>query len=101
MLFSALPCGSYVLGPRYHDLVVAGAAAASCPWRCLQTKKAEELALSKNRRQIDGNIIHQFIEEFLLPLQPAVAERLIDCDAIFLAAASMQARLVVNAICHQ
>ena len=31
----------------------------------------------------------------------AVAERLVDCDAIFLAADSMQARLVVNAICHQ
>ena len=33
--------------------------------------------------------------------QPNVAERLVDCDAIFLAADTMQARLVVNAICHQ
>ena len=33
--------------------------------------------------------------------EPAVAERLLDCDAIFLAADSMQARLVVNALCHQ
>ena len=33
--------------------------------------------------------------------EPAVAERLLDCDAIFLAADSMQARLVVNAMCHQ
>lgn len=33
--------------------------------------------------------------------EPAVAERLLDCDAIFLAADRMQARLVVNAICHQ
>ena len=32
---------------------------------------------------------------------PSVAERLVDCDAIFLAADSMQARLVVNAMCHQ
>ena len=32
---------------------------------------------------------------------PNVAERLVDCDAIFLAADSMQARLVVNAVCHQ
>ena len=32
---------------------------------------------------------------------PTVAERLVDCDAIFLAADSMQARLVVNAVCHQ
>ena len=33
--------------------------------------------------------------------EPAVVERLLDCDAIFLAADSMQARLVVNALCHQ
>ena len=32
---------------------------------------------------------------------PVVAERLIDCDAIFLAADSMRARLLVNALCHQ
>lgn len=32
---------------------------------------------------------------------PAVVQRLIDCDAIFLAADTMQARLVVNALCHQ
>ena len=32
---------------------------------------------------------------------PAVAQRLIDCDAIFLAADSMQSRLVANALCHQ
>ena len=31
----------------------------------------------------------------------AVAQRLVDCDAIFLAADTMQARLVVNALCHQ
>ena len=30
-----------------------------------------------------------------------VVRRLLDCDAIFLAADSMQARLVVNAVCHQ
>ena len=30
-----------------------------------------------------------------------IAERLIDCDAILLAADTMRARLVVNAICHQ
>lgn len=32
---------------------------------------------------------------------PSAAELLIDCDAIFLAADSMRARLVVNAVCHQ
>ena len=34
-------------------------------------------------------------------VEPAVVEQLLDCDAIFLAADSMRARLVVNAICHQ
>ena len=33
--------------------------------------------------------------------EPAVAERLIASDAIFLAADTMQARLVINALCHQ
>ena len=33
--------------------------------------------------------------------EPAVADRLVDCDVIFLAADTMQARLVVNAVCHQ
>ena len=34
-------------------------------------------------------------------VDPAIVERLLDCDAIFLAADSMRARLVVNAVCHQ
>ena len=34
-------------------------------------------------------------------VEPRVAQRLLDCDAIFLAADSMQARLVINAISHQ
>ncbi|MYA84697.1 MAG: ThiF family adenylyltransferase [Acidimicrobiaceae bacterium] len=33
--------------------------------------------------------------------EPGVVEQLLDCDAIFLAADSMTARLVVNAICHR
>ena len=32
---------------------------------------------------------------------PTAASRLIDCDAVFLAADTMRARLVVNAICHR
>ena len=34
-------------------------------------------------------------------VEPKVVEPLLDCDAIFLAADTMQARLVVNAVCHQ
>ena len=32
---------------------------------------------------------------------PNVVQHLVDCDAVFLAADSMQARLVANALCHQ
>jgi len=32
---------------------------------------------------------------------PHIVEKLLDCDAIFLAADSMTARLVINAVCHQ
>ena len=39
---------------------------------------------------IMGNVVDQH-----------VVKELLDCDAIFLAADSMQARLVVNAVCHQ
>ena len=39
---------------------------------------------------IMGNVVDQRVVKLLL-----------DCDAIFLAADSMQARLVVNAVCHQ
>ena len=55
---------------------------------------AERVAREANRHiryeAVFGNVV-----------EPGVAERLLDCDAIFLAADSMQARLVVNAICHQ
>ena len=39
---------------------------------------------------IDGNVV-----------EAEVVEHLVDCDAVFLAADTMQARLVVNALCHQ
>lgn len=34
-------------------------------------------------------------------LEPAAIEQLVDCDAVFLAADTMRARLAVNALCHQ
>ena len=34
-------------------------------------------------------------------IDPEAVELLVDCDAVFLAADTMRARLVVNAICHQ
>ena len=50
-------------------------------------------------REANSNIRYEAIVGSVT--EPSVAEQLIDCDAIFLAADTMQARLVVNAICHQ
>ena len=60
----------------------------------LKVEIAERVAREANPRirfdAIAGDVVEQ-----------AVVDHLVDCDAIFLAADSMQARLVVNAICHQ
>ena len=50
-------------------------------------------------RQANASIEYEAIVGDVI--DPKVAERLVDCDAIFLAADTMQARLVVNAVCHQ
>ena len=50
-------------------------------------------------REANPKIHYESIVEDIT--QPTAAERLIDCDAIFLAADSMRARLLVNAVCHQ
>ena len=60
----------------------------------LKVEIAKRVAREANPRirfdAIAGDVVEQ-----------AVVDHLVDCDAIFLAADSMQARLVVNAICHQ
>ena len=60
----------------------------------LKVEIAKRVAREANPRirfdAIAGDVVEQ-----------AVADQFVDCDAIFLAADSMQARLVVNAICHQ
>lgn len=60
----------------------------------LKVDIAERVAREANPRIRFDAVVGDVVE-------PAMAERLIDCDAIFLAADSMRARLVVNAICHQ
>ena len=65
------------------------------PWlRSYKVDIAKRVAREANRsiryETIVGNIT-----------DPSVADRIVDCDAVFLAADSMQARLVVNAVCHQ
>lgn len=60
----------------------------------LKVRIAERVALAANPR-IQFDAIPENVTV------PVAAESLVDCDAIFLAADSMQARLVVNALCHQ
>ncbi len=73
-------------------------------WKCLsrllgrqpsyKVSIAERVAREANSRIRYEAVVGSVVE-------PTVAERLVDCDAIFLAADTMQARLVVNAQCHQ
>ena len=83
-----------VVGARPQDLNLGLVA------RLLRRKPAYKVTISERvARDAEPNIRYEAIVGNVT--EPAVAERLIDCDAIFLAADSMQARLVVNAICHQ
>ena len=83
-----------VVGARPRDLNLGLVA------RLLRRKPEYKVTISERvARDAKPNIHYEAIVGNVT--EPAVAERLIDCDAIFLAADSMQARLVVNAICHQ
>ena len=87
-----------VVGARPRDLK---------PWfssrilpRLLRRQPSCKVAIAKRiAREANPSIRYEAIVGDVT--EPTVAERLVDCDAIFLAADSMQARLVVNAICHQ
>ena len=83
-----------VVGARPRDLNLGLVA------RLLRRKPAYKVTIAERvARVANPNIRYEAIVGNVT--EPAVAERLIDCDAVFLAADSMQARLVVNAICHQ
>ena len=87
-----------VVGARPRDLR---------PWfrsrhlaRLLRWQPSHKVAIAKRvAREANPSVHYEAIGGDVT--EPAVAERLVDCDAIFLAADSMQARLVANAICHQ
>ena len=87
-----------VVGARQSDLR---------PWpnwgpfsHLFQRHPAYKVAISERvAREASKNIRYEGIVGNVT--EPNVAERLLDCDAIFLAADSMQARLAVNAVCHQ
>ena len=83
-----------VVGARPRDLNLGLLA------RLLRRKPAYKVTIAERvARDAEPDIRYEAIVGNVT--EPAVAERLIDCDAIFLAADSMQARLVVNAVCHQ
>ena len=87
-----------VVGTRPHDLKHW----SSSPFwaRLLRWRPPHKVAISERvAREANPSIRYEAIVGDIT--EPAVAERILDCDAIFLAADSMQARLVVNAICHQ
>ena len=79
------------LKPRFRSRLLA---------RLLRWQPSPKVAIAKRvAREANPSIRYEAIVGDVT--EPAVAERLVDCDAIFLAADSMQARLVANAICHQ
>ena len=79
------------LKPRFRSRLLA---------RLLRWEPSHKVAIAKRvAREANPSIRYEAIVGDVT--EPAVAERLVDCDAIFLAADSMQARLVANAICHQ
>ena len=98
--FDSLEITNYprVVGARPRDLN---------PWprphllaRLLRRKPSSKVAIAERvAREANPDIRYEAIVGNVT--EPAVTERLVDCDAIFLAADSMQARLVVNAVCHQ
>jgi hypothetical protein len=84
-----------------HDCVeesnlsrIVGASTFDAFHKVAKTKVAERLVLQSNARAKVDLIKDDVAKE-------RVARRLLECDYIFLAADSMRARLVVNAIIHQ
>lgn len=87
-----------VVGTRPHDLTHW----SSFPLlaRLLRWRPSHKVTIAERvAREANPSIRYEAIVGNVT--DPTVAEHLLDCDAIFLAADSMQARLVVNAICHQ
>lgn len=75
------------------------------PWPHWLRRMAADTATSKVR--ISSRVIHATNQKAIVEaikasvLEPAVAAKLLDCDYIFLAADTMRARLLVNALIHQ
>ena len=87
-----------VVGARRRDLG-AGSRWVPIP-KLVRRGPAYKVAISERvAREANPNVEYEAIVGDVT--EPKVVERLLDCDSIFLAADSMQARLVVNAICHQ
>ena len=95
------------LDPTNYPRVVGARPSDLNPWprsrllgRLLSRRRSYKVAIAERvAREANPTIRYEAIVGNVT--EPVVAERLVDCDAIFLAADSMQARLVVNAVCHQ
>ena len=79
------------LGPRWLPSVLA---------RWLRRQPARKVAIAR-RIALDAKPDIGFDAVEADVMEHDAVERLVDCDAIFLAADTMRARLVVNAVCHQ
>ena len=79
------------LGPRWLPSVLA---------RWLGRQPARKVAIAE-RLALDAKPDIGFDAVEADVMEHDAVERLVDCDAIFLAADTMRARLVVNAVCHQ
>lgn len=76
----------------------------SLPARWLSRLGAKPLLKTAISRRLVARITNNAVGVKTVPLsviEPAAADELLDCDFVFLAADSMQARLVFNAIVHQ
>ena len=95
------------LDPTNYPRVVGARPRDLFPWphwkrlpRILRRPPSHKVRIAQRvAREANPNMLFEAIVGDVTQLD--VAERLVDCDAIFLAADTMQARLVVNAICHQ
>ena len=89
------------LDPTNNPRVVGARQSDLKPWpRLLRRKPSYKVAIAgRVAREANPKIQYEAIVGNVI--EPAIAKRLVDCDAIFLAADSMQARLVINAVCHQ
>ena len=87
-----------VVGARAEDLNPRPRWKFLARWSC--RKPAYKVTVAeRTAREANPNIRYEAVVGSVI--EQSIAALLVDCDAIFLAADTMQARLAVNAVCHQ